>query len=189
MRTYLFNHPLHTSGGTYNPKQGGLKLWIQRNPADSRSRYGSSCASRCKFLDCVAQHRLIGQGQNRVCFDELSCRGENLDPMHNAGYVHLYCIEKFMDFPQICSTLRVNVEDRQFPNEQNGKNKMMLSSTQESREALRFIHNCENGKLSSSYPDYQMPNRPYEGTLNHRMCVKKVAAEPMRIKKARVSNL
>lgn len=187
MRTYLFDHYLHTSGGTYNPKEGGLKLWIQRNPADSKNRYGHSCAARCRFLECVAQHRLIGQGQTRVCFDELSCRGENLDPMHNAGYVHLYCLERFMDFPRICSTLQVRVEDRHLPYEHNRNNKMMLSSSQEAHEASRFIHNCEHGKLSRSYPHYQTPNRPYQGTLNHRICVKKVAAEPMRVKRARVS--
>ena len=187
MMTYLFEHPLHSNGSTYNPKEGGLRLWIQRNPPDSRSRYGHPCAARCKFQDCVAQHRLIGQGQNRVCFDELSCRGENLDPMHNAGYVHLYCLERFMDFPRICANLQVRVEDRDLPDEQNGKNKMKLSSSQETREATRFIQNCERGKLSSSYPNYQMPDRPYKGTLNHRICVKKLAAEPKRIQKARVS--
>ncbi|KAL8791819.1 MAG: hypothetical protein Q9195_005555 [Heterodermia aff. obscurata] len=186
MRTYLFDHYLHYSGGDYNPKEGGLKLWIQRNPADSKNRYGHPCAARCRFLDCVAQHRLIGQGQNRICFDELSCRGENLDPMHNAGYVHLYCLERFMDFPRICSTLQVHVEDRHMPDEQNGNNKMTLSSSKETREASRFIDNCERGLLSRSYPHYQTPNRPYEGTLNHRICVKKVAAEPSRIKKARI---
>ena len=188
MRMYLFEHPLHTNDGIYNPKQGGLRLWIQRNPADSKSRYGHSCAARCRFQDCIAQHRLIGQGQYRVCFDELSCRGGNLDPMHNAGYVHLYCLERFMDFPRICSTLLVRVENRTFPNEQNGKNKMMLGSSAESKEAARFINNCEKGMVSSSYPNYQIPDRPYEGTLNHRICVKKVAAEPLRIKRARVSN-
>lgn len=188
MESYLFDHYLHTKDGTYNPKEGGLKLWIQRNPPDSRTRYGHSCAARCRFLNCVAQHRLIGQGQNRVCFDELSCTGANLDPMHNAGYVHLYCLERFMNFPQICSILQVHVEDRHLYNEQQGKNKMALSSPQEAREAIRFIHNCEMGKVSSSYPNYQMTNRPYEGTLNHRLCVKKIEAEPPRVKKARVSN-
>ena len=185
MKTYLLNHYLHING---NAKEGGLKLWIQRNPPDSKHRYGHSCAARCRFLDCIAQNRLINQGHTRVAFDELSCRGENLDPMHNAGYVHLYCLERFMNFPHLCSTLQVRVEDRHLPNEHNGKNKMMLSSTQEFREAKRFIENCEMGKISSSYPDFRMPNRPYEGTLNHKICIKKVAAEPSKVQKARVSN-
>ena len=79
-----------------NPRE--LTLFIQRNPSDSRSRYGHPAASRCRFLDCLAGHYLIGQGHVRVCFseNELSSRGQNLDPFHNAGYVHLYCLGTYL---------------------------------------------------------------------------------------------
>ena len=153
--TYLYHHPLHTlSNGQFNPKKGGLKLWIQRNPADSKSRYGESCSSRCRFKDCIAENHLIGQGQVRVCFDELSCRGQNLDPFFNAGYVHLWCLERFMDFPKICQTLQVKVENRILVHEPNVKNRMMLRSAQEIREAERFIRKCDQGKVPDSYPHF-----------------------------------
>ena len=184
--TYLYHHPLHTlSNGQFNPKKGGLKLWIQRNPADSKNRYGESCSSRCRFKDCIAENHLIGQGQARVCWDELSCRGQNLDPFHNAGYVHLWCLERFMDFPQICQTLQVKVENRILVHEPNAKNRMMLRSAQEIREAERFIRKCEQGKVPDSYPHFQTANRPYENTLNYTLCVKKIASETPSIRKNR----
>ena len=184
--TYLYHHPLHTlSNGQFNPKKGGLKLWIQRNPSDSKDRYGESCSSRCRFKDCVAENHLIGQGQVRVCWDELSCRGQNLDPFFNAGYVHLWCLERFMDFPKICQTLQVKVEDRNLAHEPNGRNKMTLRSVREVGEAERFIRKCEQGKVPSSYPHFQTPNRPYENTLNHRLYVNKIASETPSIRKTR----
>lgn len=65
---------------------------------------------------------------------------------------------------------------------------MKLSFVQESQEAKRFIRNCERGRLSSSYPRCELPNKPYDhkGSLNHKLCVKKVSQEPLRIKRARV---
>ncbi|KAG7001346.1 hypothetical protein G7Y79_00032g066990 [Physcia stellaris] len=184
--TYLYHHPLHTlSNGQFDPKKGGLKLWIQRNPSDSKDRYGESCSSRCRFKDCVAENHLIGQGQVRVCWDELSCRGQNLDPFFNAGYVHLWCLERFMDFPKICQTLQVKVEDRILPHEPNCRNKMTLRSVREVEEAERFIRKCEQGKVPSSYPHFKTPNRPYENTLNHRLCVNKIASETPSIRKTR----
>lgn len=184
--TYLYHHHLHTlSNGQFNPKKGGLKLWIQRNPSDSKDRYGENCSSRCRFKDCVAENHLIGQGQVRVCWDELSCRSQNLDPFFNAGYVHLWCLERFMDFPRICQTLQVKVENRILAHEPNGKNKMMLRSVQEVEEAERFIRKCEQGKVPSSYPHFQTPDRPYENTLNHGLCVNKIASETPSIRKTR----
>lgn len=126
LQTYLFTHPLHTKDGIYQPKNGGLTIWIQRNPSDSKNRYGDVSSARCRFKDCIAQHRLIGQGQNRVCFDENSQKGGNLDPMHNAGYVHLYCLERYLSFPHICSTLQVKVEDRHLPNEIKAQNRYCI---------------------------------------------------------------
>lgn len=92
-----------------------------------------------------------------------------------------------MNFPLICRTLNVKVEEREFPLEPKGKNRMLLSSQSEIREAKKFIRRCENNKLPKTYPHFDQPNRPYKGTLNHRICVKKVEAEPPRIKQARIA--
>ena len=165
-----------------NPRD--LTLFIQRNPSDSRSRYGEPAASRCRFQICPAAHYLIGQGHNRVCFDELSSRGENLDPFHNAGYVHLYCLERFLDFPLICSKLNVRVEDRVFPLEP-GKNRMLLSSRLETKEVTKFIRRCKNNKLSREYPRSGSLDWHYQGTLCSQICLRKVEAEPPKVKLAR----
>ena len=183
LQIYLFKNYKHYQNGKYKPKEGGLKLFIQRNPADSRSRC-EPAASRCRFQECPAAHYLIGQGHTRVCFDELSSRGQNLDPFHNAGYVHLYCIERFLDFPLICSRLNVRVEDRVFPLEP-GKNRMLLSSRLEMKEAERFIERCEKNLLSKEYPRSGSADWHYKGTLCHRISVRKVEAQPPKVKLAR----
>ena len=49
LHQYLYEHPLHTdASGHYDPKNSGLRLWVQRNPADSKRRYGHDASSRCK---------------------------------------------------------------------------------------------------------------------------------------------
>ena len=49
LHQYLYKHPLHTdASGHYDPKNSGLRLWVQRNPADSKRRYGHDASSRCK---------------------------------------------------------------------------------------------------------------------------------------------
>lgn len=111
LRRYLFEHPLHTDiHGRYDPKNSGLRLWLQRNPSDSKRRYGHMSTSRCRLSNCVADLNLIGQAQYRVCFDERHAQEGNYDPMHNAGYCHLYCLEKYCDFARVCATLNVRAE-------------------------------------------------------------------------------
>jgi hypothetical protein len=115
-------------------------------------------------------HNTINQGHVRVCFDELSKTHANHDPMHNAGYVHLYCMEKFLDFPKLCKALDVRVENRSLPNEVDGKNRMLLSTTDERECAARFIRMCKNETLASKWSDYpffHLPKRTHEGTLTH----------------------
>lgn len=90
-----------------------------------------------------------------------------------------------MDFPQVCMNPHVKVENRYFPHEPNGKNRMRLRSIQELEEAERLIRKCERGKLLNSYPHFQTPNRPYENTLNHRQYMKKIASESASIRKTR----
>ncbi|MCJ1413161.1 hypothetical protein MMC19_007265 [Ptychographa xylographoides] len=162
---FLYNNP-----GTSQIKEDStLILWIQRLPSDSNDRYGGSETSRCRFEECCGKAGLIGQGHIRVAFDELSSTRSNHNPMHNAGYVHLYCIEKLLDFPKICCDLKVQVDERHLPHEipkHKGTNPMQLPDRDTRIEAKRWIKESEetNGH-PLGYPHYTTPNRPFEGTL------------------------
>ena len=173
IHTFLFQNPAHSQ---YNG-QSGLRLWIQRNPPDSARRYGQAQASRCRFRECPAPNRSIVRGEVRVAFDELSFAHRDHDPQHNAGYVHLYCIEKFLDFPAICHLLDVRVDTRVLPKEPDGRNRMMLSYDEERELAAAFLTICKIGRLPPGYPHYLTPNRPYEGTLTHRLIKARLKGE------------
>ena len=183
---YLFKHPLHTdANGLLDSKNSGLRLWIQRNPSDSKRRYGQPASSRCRLTACCAEYNLIGQAQYRVTFDERH-KDQDYDPMHNAGYVHLYCLEKFFDFPRICATLNVRAEDRTLRKEPGGRNRMLFSSDEELELAQQFIEACEKNDVPHIYPRFDDPNRRHEGSLVHMLAIKKVENESQRIRKARV---
>lgn len=52
-------------------------------------------STRCRFAKCPLDGT-IRSGQIRVCISEFADpRNEILDPYHNAGYAHVYCLEKF----------------------------------------------------------------------------------------------
>lgn len=175
LNRYLFQHPLHsTPDGGYDPKRSGLQIRVQKNPADSARRYPSFTSSRCRFTDCYGQHNCINQGQYRVAFDEQSHRaGANTDPQHNAGYVHLYCLEKHLDFPSICARLNVLVEDRSLPKEPDARNRMRLGKSAALEDvAQQFIHSCEMMGRPADYPSGNAWR--HEGTLTHKLCVAKI---------------
>ena len=67
-----------------------------------------------RLSDCCARLNLIGQAAFRVVFDERH-KHEDYDPLHNAGCIHLFCLEKYFDFPDICAKLNVSAEDRSLP--------------------------------------------------------------------------
>lgn len=185
LRRYLFAHPLHQTPNGYDPKQGGLTLWIQKTPSDSLHRYGNAEAARCRFLKCSGNKNSINAETTRVAFDEISKHAHNHNPQHNAGYVHLFCLERFMDFPEICLKLDIRAENRILPLEPYGKNYMALESVQEFREAQAFITTCRTNGPPSNYPHYQTTGRPHEGTLLHRMTSKKEAARRLSQQKQR----
>ncbi|KAL8806277.1 MAG: hypothetical protein Q9182_001424 [Xanthomendoza sp. 2 TL-2023] len=166
IRKYLYDHPLHTlEDGTYSPKTGGLRLWIQRNPADSRRRYPVDRQSnRCRFTNCFATHNVINQGHLRLCLDEqshLNTVDFRTDPFHNAGYIHLNCLERLLDFPQLCRDLPILVDDRSMPAEPRCRNKMTPPGLKALDIAKQFIRACENQKLVG----YPRGARPHAGTL------------------------
>ena len=174
---YLFDHPLHHATENHDPKEGGLILWVQKVPADSARRYSTPHSSRCRFQKCFATNNTINQGQYRVAFDEQSFKNANYDPMHNAGYVHLYCLEKHLDLPLICQMLDVRAEDRVLPNELDAKNRMMMSTEQEQAAARKFIKYCKKKGVPVGYPNHKLPNRPHEGTLTHKLALTKKVNE------------
>ncbi|MCJ1247136.1 hypothetical protein MMC30_004347 [Trapelia coarctata] len=134
-----------------NPRD--LTIWLQRMPADSARRYGGMDRSICRFKNCCSDTNTIMPGFYRVAFDENSITHPDVDPQLNAGYVHLYCLEKFLDFPSICHDLEVHVDNRPLPNEDNGRNKMRYSTTKEVQAAQDFVRTCnKTGEAPDDYP-------------------------------------
>ncbi|KAL9010315.1 MAG: hypothetical protein Q9173_004740 [Seirophora scorigena] len=184
IQNYLYNHPLHTlASGMYDPKNGGLRIWIQRNPSDSSRRYASPRLNRCKFRDCFATNNVINQGHIRVCFDEQTHLGLNNNPFHVAAFVHLNCLERFLDFPAVCRDLPILPENRELPNEPNGRNRMMLSPDILTHVAFSFIRECEYGTLR----DYPEHGRPHRGTLTWQLMSNKVDDEAPVFKRQRAN--
>ncbi|KAL8927292.1 MAG: hypothetical protein Q9208_002469 [Pyrenodesmia sp. 3 TL-2023] len=174
IQRYLYDHPLHNlPSGIHDKKNSGLRLWIQRNPADSARRYPSHQANRCRFIDCLATNNVINQGHLRVCFDEQTHLGLNNNPFFAAAYVHLNCLERFLDLPAICRDLNISPENRNLPHEPRGRNRMMLSPDSSTHIAHSFIRKCENGTLKG----YPKNARPHEGTLVWQLMSNKVAEE------------
>lgn len=177
---YLYRHPLQAlSDGTKALKKGRLRLWIQRNPSDSKRRYPDALQSnRCRFKDCFATHNVINQGHLRLCFDEFGhLNNDNFrtDPFKNAGYVHLNCLERFLDFPQICHDLPVMLDDRDMPLEPNGCNLMSLAPHFQNGSkmwevASNFLFECYTETLIG----YPRGARPHPGTFVWRVMLAKV---------------
>jgi hypothetical protein len=126
LNEYLVYHPLHT---IFSPqpdtKNSGLTLWIQNIPADAGNRYPTTNSSKCRFANCPVPNNTIRKGEFRIALDEWACSlvHEKLDPYHNAGYVHLFCLEKYFDFPALCKKYNVLGDNREFA---EGRNKMAI---------------------------------------------------------------
>ncbi|TID17972.1 hypothetical protein E2P81_ATG10941 [Venturia nashicola] len=151
-----------------------LTLYIQRTPADSKRRYGSDQTERCRFEDCparvygksVASRGLITPGNYRVAFDEFSHgyrtnQGSRADPFKVAFFVHLYCLERFLDFPALCRLDNISVEadNRQaLRSEPNAKFGAALLGP-ELKIAASFIDACRSGNLRS--PNGEWTNYPH----------------------------
>ena len=164
---YLYNHPLnYDRNGFFLGKNSRLTLWIQVTPADAGRRYPSASSDKCRFADCPIPHNTIRKGFFRVAFDEHGASGRQIDPYHCAGFVHLFCLEKFCDFPSICQILDVQPDRRNLP---EGKNKMAITRDHEEMfEVVRtFIQSAQK----------PMP-WDYEQTLSFRLTSKHLELEP-----------
>jgi hypothetical protein len=145
-----------------------LTLYIQRSPADSMRRYPTKNGSLCRFDECPMRefglHGNIIHGHYRVALDELSYKygaKERNDPMIVSGYVHLYCLERFMDLPALCQLphIRVVADARTLSREPNGKFQAALSGN-DYKVACNFIEVCKRGALRqhpdfNNYPEHQ----------------------------------
>ena len=177
---FIWQHPLHPqSGSKQNSK---LIFWIHRNPPRSAHRWPTKDGSRrCRFHDCPAQNNTINQGHWAVTFDELSSDHPDHDPFLNAGYVHLYCMERFCDFPEICRLLNVRAENRLFAKEPkglHGRNSMRMNNfngIEQLEDVVDiFVDTCRRKRRPKDYPhvnDRNEVGQLYKGTLSHRMAV------------------
>ena len=133
-----------------NPRD--LIIWLQRSPADCARRAGGMGRDKCRFKNCCAESNTIRVGFYRVAFDENSSENENHDPLLNAGYVHLYCMEKFLDFPALCRDLNVQVDNRILPKE-TSENRMKYGKYLEIQVAQDFVKACKaTGQAPEGYP-------------------------------------
>ncbi|QSZ30521.1 hypothetical protein DSL72_000075 [Monilinia vaccinii-corymbosi] len=175
MKEFIFNHPGHTTvTGERHTKSSGLTLWIQSVPSDSAARYPHQNSDKCRFEDCPVRNGTIHKGHYRVALDEQSSDPVVTDPFHNAGHVHLYCLEKFLDFPIICANFNVRPDDRILP---EGRNKMAITRdhAEMKRIVKRFIRNAEKDYTGQSDDVYE-PS--YEDTLSFKLTVKHLKLEP-----------
>jgi hypothetical protein len=177
---YISVHPLND----YKSKHSNLTLWIQVAPADSVKRYGHPNSAKCRFEECPDPARTIRKGDFRIAFDEQYAKGLDVDPFHNAGYVHLYCIEKFIDFPSICHNYNVRPDTRRLP---EGKNKMAITRDYGIMKdiCLNFIR---NSKLWIEFnTDGIRPREYYEHTLCYKLTMEHLKLQPKHLHRLRKS--
>lgn len=134
--------------------------------------------------------RTINQGQLLVIFDELSVQHPDHDPFLNAAYFHLWCIERYCNFPEICAKLNVSAEGRAARKEEGGKNRFCLQLGEEEKVVKDFVEACraDNGRgivanpwvahcpesQTNGCPHFDQPSVQYEGTLCHQLVVTKL---------------
>jgi hypothetical protein len=154
LKEFILQHP--------KTKDCKLTLYIQRSPADSMRRYPTKNGSECRFTECPMReyglHGKITHGHYRVALDELSYKygtKELNDPMVVPGYVHLYCLERFMDLPALCQLphIRVIADSRSLSKEPNGKFHAALSGN-DYKVASNFIETCKRDALRE-HPDFK----------------------------------
>ncbi|PMD24002.1 hypothetical protein NA56DRAFT_544837, partial [Hyaloscypha hepaticicola] len=181
---YIGQHPLNYRPDPKKPgkmvrdsKNSGLKLWVQCVPADSGRRYPDKLSDKCRFANCPDPHRTIRKGDFRIAFDEQPHAGRKTDPFHNAGYVHLYCMEKFLDFPQLCKSYNVLPDTREF---REGKNRMAITRDHQSMAGIvkEFIAITPPW---SQFGNGQRPKEYYCHTLCSALTDEHLSTQPGRV--------
>ncbi|CAG8981251.1 hypothetical protein HYALB_00003849 [Hymenoscyphus albidus] len=183
---FLFQNPNHgmqqfPQDVTAYRENSGLTIWIQNPPADSSKRYPEKGSDKCRWAECPVKDHTIHKGFYRVAFDERSRywadRNVFLDPYHNAGYMHLFCFEKMVDFPSVSKLLNVRPDTRQF---REGKNKMAITRDHKAMEAIcnDFIRDSRSwpgGERSADSQDW------YPATLCSALTEFQIAHYPNRV--------
>lgn len=96
----------------------GLTLWIGFHPARGHDRFDPSPGDCC-FGGCAAKKRKFRGGQVRVAFDErMNTDGAYHDPLHVAGWMHLFCLEQQFDILELVEDLDIRLDDRKFHKEE-----------------------------------------------------------------------
>ena len=176
---FLLTHPLHQ--GHRNLKESPLKLRVHRTPASSAKRFPNGLF--CRFKACPM--RTINQGQLLVVADELSIQHPDHDLFLNAAYFHLWCMERYCDFPAICASLDVTTQGRDSRKEQGRKNRFVLGSEEErvieefvvcSASGRRgvWVARCPDQQIGGFCPHYDPQSLTYKGTLCHQLTLTKL---------------
>ncbi|KAI1777568.1 hypothetical protein F4818DRAFT_438901 [Hypoxylon cercidicola] len=99
----------------------GLTLWIGWVPAQSNDRYPYDALSqKCRFRECPEPKNTIRSGFPRVVFDERhNVDGDVVNVFHNAGYAHLFCLERHFDLIGTMQVVNVRPDHREFKREEN----------------------------------------------------------------------
>ena len=153
-----------------NPRRARLRLIIQNAPFPLAERYQDSLSTRCRLRGCPVHGNIISPGQFRVAIDEQPEPTAHRSPYIAAAFVHLWCIERYLDFPRICHSLPVFVEDR--PDYLfEGSNIVKLGTENCKTIARNFIGVCKvQGDLS--YGRFNYPRHDhwiYPGSLSWRL--------------------
>lgn len=167
---FLSQHPL---------PNGTLTLWIQTVPADSAGRYPSKNSDKCRFSNCPDALRTIRKGDFRVALDEDSANAQR-DPFHVAAFVHLYCLEKNFDFPQICKDFDVRPDERVLP---EGKNKMAI--TRDHRSMGDIVARFVEASTPWAAVDGGRPAQYYAQTLCYQLTKEHLEKQPRHLQRIR----
>ena len=129
------------------------QMLIQCVPADSNDRYPTKNVSdKCRFANCIVANRTIKQGTFRVALDEEVDQQlkKRYDPFYVAGFVHLFCLEHFIDLAEIAQKCAIVPDKRKLNARIEGDsdvNRIHLNKTSASnvRTANDFIAALRSG--------------------------------------------
>ncbi|RYP56978.1 hypothetical protein DL769_009776 [Monosporascus sp. CRB-8-3] len=128
MKQFLYARPLKTAKEEWVDREyghtvrhipdrirQGLTGWISWLPAQCTYRFPHP--PDCLFENCPMGR--IRVGVPIVVLDEhKNDEGLEIDPFHNAGYVHLYCLERNFDLVKLLQDLDLRLDERRFKHEE-----------------------------------------------------------------------
>ncbi|KAF4550600.1 Hypothetical protein D9617_16g013880 [Elsinoe fawcettii] len=176
----------------YNrPSSRTLTVWVRRAPALSATRFlGGNSLPTCMCSDCPIYQfeklspflNQISRGDYIVAFDELErFRPErNIDPFAISGYIHFYCLERYVGLHQLAMTIGGSednfhqplvLDNRKYlPNEPYEGRWRCAISDNDVKILERFRDVCldSGGQAPSDYPtdlDFSMPGGAHDRSV------------------------